>query len=82
MSLFNSFTILLGILLGSSLLSWFKEVVILEVSVLSVGIIMILYLGLGDNENIFSWKIWLRNWIFNIDSNFSKIVIDGISNVW
>ena len=81
MSLFNSFTILLGILLGSSLLSWFKEVVILEVSVLSVGI-MILYLGLGDNENIFSWKIWLRNWIFNIDSNFSKIVIDGISNVW
>ena len=82
MALFNSFTILLGILLGSSLLSWFKEVVILEVSVLSVGIIMILYLGLGDNENIFSWKIWLRNWIFNIDSNFSKIVIDGISNVW
>ena len=82
MSLFNSFTILLGILLGSSLLSWFKEVVILEVSVLSVGIIMILYLGLGDNENIFSWKIWLKNWIFNIDSNFSKIVIDGISNVW
>ena len=82
MSLFNSFTILLGILLGSSLLSWFKEVVILEVSVLSVGIIMILYLGLGDNENIFSWKIWLRNWIFNIDSNFSKIVTDGISNVW
>ena len=82
MSLFNSFTILLGILLGSSLLSWFKEVVILEVSVLSVGIIMILYLGLGGNENIFSWKIWLRTWIFNIDSNFSKIVIDGISNVW
>ena len=33
----------------------------LETSVLLVGVIkMILYLGTGGNENIFSWKIWWR----------------------
>ena len=38
MSLFNSFRILVGILLGPSL-SWFKGKTMLETSVLSVGVI-------------------------------------------
>ena len=39
MSLFNSFRILIGILLGPSLLSWSKEEKMFETSVLSVGVI-------------------------------------------
>ena len=39
MSLFNSFRILIGILLGPWLLSWFKEEIMLETSVLSVRVI-------------------------------------------
>ena len=45
MSLFNSFRILIRILLGPSLFFLFKEEIMLEISVLSVGVI--------KNESIF-----------------------------
>ena len=39
---------------------------------------MILYLGVGGNHNIFLGK---SDGGLDINSNFSKIVIEGISNV-
>ena len=50
----------------------------LETSELSVGVLMILYLRAGDNQNIFVGK---SDEGLNIYTNFSKIVIEGIGNV-
>ena len=61
MSLFNNFRILVWILFGSSLLSRFKEEIILETSVLSVGVVKSdSVFKSGKCHNIFSWKISLR----------------------
>ena len=65
-SLCISLTISIGILLGPSLFSCFKEEIMLETLVLLAGVLnlefyleyyQILYLGVGDNHNIFSCKI-------------------------
>ena len=49
---------LVGILFGSSFLSRFKEEIILEYSVLSLGVTKkIQYLKVGGNQNIFYWEI-------------------------
>ena len=80
MSLFSSFRILLGILLSPSLLSRFIKEIMLETSVLSVGVI--------TDDSIFKGekvkgKIFLANYDggLNIYSNFAKSVIQGLSNV-
>ena len=45
-------------LFGSSFLSRFKEEIILEYSVLSLGVTKkIQYLKVGGNQNIFYWEI-------------------------
>ena len=49
MSLFSSFRILTGTLLGPSTLSFFKEEIMFETSVLSVGVI--------KNDSIFRAKV-------------------------
>ena len=82
MSLFDNFRILLGILLGPSHLSRFKKEMILEASVLSIGVIkMIQYSKAGGNHNISSWKKKKKKvGGLNIYSNFSKIIIESISH--
>ena len=65
-SLCISITISIGILLGPSFLPCFKDEIMLETLVLLAGVLylefyleyyQILYLGVGGNHNIFSWKI-------------------------
>ena len=73
--LLHNFKMLVGILFGSSFLSRFKEEIILEDSVLSLGVIKkIQHLKVGGNQNIFIGK---SDGELSI---YSKIVIKGICN--
>ena len=76
MYLFNSFKILVGILLGPSILSGFKIEIMLEISALTVGVIF--YLRVEGNQKIFLGKSGGR---LNIYSNLSKIIIESISHI-
>ena len=76
MSLFNSFKILVGILLGPPILCWFKIEKMLENSALTVGVIF--YLRVEGNQMIFLGKSGGR---LNIYSNFNKIIIESISHI-
>ena len=78
MSLFNSFRILIGILLSPSLLPWFKNDIMLETSVLSVGAIKIYSILTALGNRVFQIVVRGGEGKFLPPVGGSEILLGGI----